>query len=88
MYPICKNVFAATAKRPPNGQKSLARGLVVRDTLEQATTKERPRMPALRDVPKVPAHKERPQEPAVGDVPFLSAFGDTPCGFASDLFVC
>ena len=24
----------------------------------------------------------------VMDVPFLSAFGDTPCGFASDLLVC
>ena len=23
-----------------------------------------------------------------GDVPYVSAFGDTPCGFATDLFVC
>ena len=69
MYPICKNVFAARAASPPNGQKSQASGLVIGDvfkrlvignTLEQATFKERPRMPALRDVPKVPAHKERP----------------------------
>ena len=57
------------AKRPPNGQKSQASGLVigdiltrpvVEDTLEQVTAKERPRMPTLRDIPKVPAHKERP----------------------------
>ena len=26
--------------------------------------------------------------PTVRDVPFLSAFGDTPCGFASSLLVC
>ena len=54
------------AGSPPNGQKSQASGpvigdvlkrLVIGDTLEQATFKERPRMPALRDVPKVPAHK-------------------------------
>lgn len=26
--------------------------------------------------------------PAAGDVPYVPAFGDTPCGFATDLFVC
>ena len=60
VVPDIQNVFAATAKCPPNGQKSQASGLVIGNVLERLVVGETHGQATAKECPQMPAHKERP----------------------------